>query len=170
MPAFLGHLGLGLAAARIRSVSKPWLAVAAAAPLVLFPVLTWIPLKSVVFGFESLEGQVLVRPIAAAGFALVILAGASPGGIRRILELSPLRWLGDISYSLYLAHIPVQIAMDVWVDATANPWAWCVLATLASLAAGTGLYYAVERPAERWRHQRKLRDRIKAQAAPAAGS
>jgi peptidoglycan/LPS O-acetylase OafA/YrhL len=165
MPAFLAHFGLGLAACRLRSVAHPWPAAVAAVPLILVPVLVWIPAGSVIFGFESLAGQVLVRPLAASGFALLILAAASPGGLRRLLGTGPLRWLGDISYSLYLAHIPVHFAIDRWLDAGVDPWRFAAFAGVASIAAGAALYYAVERPAERWRHQRKLRTRTAA-AAP----
>jgi peptidoglycan/LPS O-acetylase OafA/YrhL len=166
MPAFLAHFGLGLAACRLRTLVNPWPAAVAALPLILAPVLLWIPAGSVIFGFESLAGQVLVRPIVASGFALLILAAATPGRLRNLLGTGPLRWLGDISYSLYLAHIPVHFMIDKWLDAGVDPWRFSAFAGVASILAGAALYYAVERPAERWRHQRKLRTRT----APAAAA
>jgi peptidoglycan/LPS O-acetylase OafA/YrhL len=165
MPAYLGHFGVGLAACRLRTVARPWLAAAVAVPIVVVPTILWIGWDSVVFGFDSLVGQAVVRPIGAAGFGLLILAAATPGGFQRSLGVAPLRWLGDISYSLYLAHIPAQFLVAHAVGVAAHPAAFAWWGFAASMAAGVALHYAVERPAERWRHQRKLRSRAQAQAA-----
>jgi peptidoglycan/LPS O-acetylase OafA/YrhL len=170
MPSFLAHFGLGLAACRLRTVHWPGLAALAAVPLVLVPTWLWIGRDSIVFGFDSLPGQVLVRPIAAAGFALLLLAAATPGAVQRVLAVRPLRWLGDMSYSLYLVHIPVQFMVDTAVDGAHHATAFTLWGLAASLAAGAALYLAVEQPAERLRHQRKLRARVAAQAAAAPGS
>lgn len=157
LPSFLAHFGLGLAAARLRTVPHPTLAAIIGLPLVLVPALLWIPATSVAFGFESLAGQLLVRPIAAAGFTLWILAAASAGWLRTALAWGPLLRLGDMSYSLYLIHIPVQIVVDHAVDGLNNPGLFALLAVPASLVCGAVLYYAVERPAQQWRHRRKRR-------------
>jgi peptidoglycan/LPS O-acetylase OafA/YrhL len=54
-----------------------------------------------------------VRPVQAVfvafGSALVIAASLSPGAIERTLLLTPLRFLGRISYSLYLVHVPLLL-------------------------------------------------------------
>lgn len=54
-----------------------------------------------------------VRPlqaiVVAFGSALVIAASLSPGAIERTLLLTPLRFLGRISYSLYLVHVPLLL-------------------------------------------------------------
>lgn len=168
LPAFLAHFGLGLAAARFRAVARPALVALAGMALVLAPTLLWITPGSVVFGFDDLQAQVLVRPIAAAGFALVILAAATQGALQAALSLAPLRWLGDVSYSLYLVHIAAQWVVEQAVGLQPT-WVYVVLGTAASVAAGAALHYGVERPAERWRHQRKLRQRVAAQAAAASG-
>jgi peptidoglycan/LPS O-acetylase OafA/YrhL len=54
-------------------------------------------------------GYVALWPTLAA--AMVLLAGAtdSPAGADRFLSSRPLRYIGDISYSLYLWHWPVLI-------------------------------------------------------------
>lgn len=46
----------------------------------------------------------------AIGSSLIILAGILPGGIRRTLQRPWLRWLGRISYSLYLTHLLVLLS------------------------------------------------------------
>ena len=46
----------------------------------------------------------------ALGSALVIAVALSPGAIERALLLRPLVFLGQISYSLYLVHVPLLLA------------------------------------------------------------
>jgi peptidoglycan/LPS O-acetylase OafA/YrhL len=167
MPAFLAHFGLGLAACRLRTIARPALAALVGLPLLVVPAVLWVPDGSVAFGFETFPGQVAMRLVAACGATLLVLAAASAGLAQRLLGVAPLRWLGDISYSLYLAHIPVQLAMTLAVDPAGHPWAWCAAAVAASLASGAALHYGVERPFEARRHQRKLRERLAARPAGA---
>jgi peptidoglycan/LPS O-acetylase OafA/YrhL len=157
LPAFMAHFGVGLAAARLRTVSSPFLASLAGVLLVGLPVALWIPQGSIGFGFESLAGQVLVRPLAAAGFALLVLAAGTPGRVRRALEVAPLKTLGDISYSLYLVHLPAQLVVRWAVGLPAHPTAFVLLGLAASLVYGAMLYGLVERPAELWRRRRRAR-------------
>jgi peptidoglycan/LPS O-acetylase OafA/YrhL len=170
LPAFLGHFALGLAACRVRRLARPGLAALAAVPLIVLPPALLVPADSLSFGYESLAGQVFLRPLMAVGFALLILAGATPGWFERSLGWAPLRGLGAISYSLYLVHILAILAVDRFLG-LGDRWLFLLACVAASLAAGTAFYAAVEAPAERWRHRRKLRQRTSAAARtpPAAG-
>ncbi len=47
--------------------------------------------------------------LPALGTAAVILAGARPGSVGRVLETPVLRFLGLISFSLYLVHWPILV-------------------------------------------------------------
>jgi peptidoglycan/LPS O-acetylase OafA/YrhL len=66
----------------------------------------------------------------------------------------PLRWLGAISYSLYLMHPLVGGRVMAWAARSPQgpiaTTAWLAAAVVASLAAAWGLYWIVERPAQRW--------------------
>lgn len=165
LPAFLGHFALGLAACRLRFLDRPVgsgvrrLTFAAGVALVAVPAALWIPQGSIYFSTISLAADMLVRPLAACGFTLMVLATASGGWVAKALAWRPLQWLGSISYSLYLVHIPVQIVLMQSIDAVADPWVWALSATTGSLVAGWLLYLAVEAPAETWRRRRKLRQR-----------
>jgi peptidoglycan/LPS O-acetylase OafA/YrhL len=174
-PAFLGHFALGLAAARVGRITAPIGSgvrrglFLAGLPLVFAPVLLWIPEGSLGYGFEDLRGQVLVRTLCACGFALIVLATAAGGGVARVLAWAPLAWLGAISYSLYLVHVPMQSLAEELFDPVRQRWAFVATGALLSLLGGWALYAAVEAPAERWRRRRKrARERRRAGRPDAA--
>ena len=86
----------------------------------------------------------------AVGGVLVIVGGLrAPDGVAgRVLALGPLRWVGLISYSLYLWHWPVIVLMTP----TTTGWSgWpLLLARLGSMVAlSCASYYLIERPLRR---------------------
>lgn len=78
---------------------------------------------------------------------VVALAGGS-GLAVRLLAAPPLRWLGTISYALYLVHLPL---IDAWTGgwAMTHPVAAAALAVAALLAAAWLAHVAVEVPGRR---------------------
>ena len=84
----------------------------------------------------------------AAGCALVLVAAAASAGgglLRPVLEASPLEWLGRISYSVYLWHVPI-IAEVVRAEPEISTFAKAAIAIPASLVVGWLSYVVVERP------------------------
>lgn len=47
-----------------------------------------------------------------AGAALIIIASISVGVPRKLLTTVPVQWLGRVSYSLYLVHVPVLLVAE----------------------------------------------------------
>jgi len=88
------------------------------------------------------------------GAAAVLAAGLSTpsGGAGRLLGVAPLRWVGDISYSLYLWHWPVLVlgAGDGARAGAQTPARTAILVVIALLAA-VASYHLVEQP---FRHGR----------------
>jgi peptidoglycan/LPS O-acetylase OafA/YrhL len=87
---------------------------------------------------------------------LLLRVGHSiPGqGIAKILSTTPLRYIGDISYSLYLWHfvwlmLPKQISA---IEISANTLALSIAGTFACAAAS---YHWLENPI---RHSKKLQN------------
>jgi peptidoglycan/LPS O-acetylase OafA/YrhL len=90
--------------------------------------------------------------VVAGLLAAVVIAGvAQPdaGGFGRLLSVRPLRWIGGISYGIYLWHWPVYVLMT---DVTTGLDGLELLAARvgATLAAATTSFYLVERPVRRF--------------------
>lgn len=86
--------------------------------------------------------------VPTIGTGLVIWAGSyHRGGIARLLGVPPLRFVGDISYSLYLWHWPVLI-LGTGVFGFATSTKILILAASVLLAAAT--FYGIERRATRF--------------------
>ena len=95
---------------------------------------TWPPLAAVV-------------PFAAT---VAILAGQRENSL---FATAPFGWLGAISYTLYMGHIPVLATAQALLGARIDANAWAKLAILVvSVAAAAVLTLAVERPANRLGH------------------
>jgi len=89
-----------------------------------------------------------------AGLALVIAALAGSSLRARALTVAPVRWLGTLSYAMYLTHYLVLIALretghwpDTLVPALLSVLGWTVPIALAS-------WVLVERPAIAWARRR----------------
>ena len=80
-----------------------------------------------------------------------------------------LTWLGEVSYSTYLAHFLLFILYKLaFVDASLQ-LGWAGLAGFLALvlAASAGLYYGLEKPAQRWLNRRPPRWALPAAPLPA---
>ena len=105
-------------------------------------------------GFVVLYGAVWARyrtqPTCWEGMlAALLVAGtvvrpnAVPG---RVLELSPLRWVGRISYSLYLANNVFVPFRSIGIPMTLGLLQRAPFNVVAVLGSSIALYYLVERP------------------------
>lgn len=84
--------------------------------------------------------------LVAAASALVVMAAATgPGSAATVGGWGPLRWVGEISYSLYLWHLPVFIWTVMLLGDDAPLPAKAALAVPASVLAGWLSYRYVER-------------------------
>lgn len=86
---------------------------------------------------------------AVAMAACVLMVSAiAPGRIREWMHARPLQYLGQVSFSLYLVHIPVLKTCFALMP-QAPAW-WVVLVSLPCVALATHVFHiAVEQPAQR---------------------
>jgi peptidoglycan/LPS O-acetylase OafA/YrhL len=157
---FLGSIGY-LALERLDA--RGWGRAAGWAALGVFTVFCVV---ASFIGFHEWIGSVPL-PNALAIFPLVILASLRVPPLAWFLSLRPLTFLGDLSYAVYLIHVPLQMIFLAVMRArkvtipTESPWLLVGFAVVL-LVAATITHYAFERPARRW-----LRRHLEATPAPA---
>lgn len=95
-------------------------------------------------------------------FASIILVAANNNGkLKTILNIAPLTWLGNISYSLYMVHMPIVFSFLVAkminpapADTGPIPFstAWMIAFILMALSIllATITYYFIEKPMRGW--------------------
>ncbi|QCU77542.1 acyltransferase [Citricoccus sp. SGAir0253] len=147
--ARMHELGLGVLVALLsaRLARTPhWLAA----------ILGWTGLAAVL-GAGAFFGSSTPFPGIAAlvptlGAAAIIVSGLSSSratGVGSLLSLRPLRWVGDLSFSLYLWHWPLLVVAEFLLDGL-TPASGLAVAGLSFLPAWLSYRY-IERPAQRWR-------------------
>ncbi|KAB1644165.1 acyltransferase family protein [Gulosibacter chungangensis] len=92
----------------------------------------------------------MLPTLGAAAVIVGGMAGRASTGIGYWLSLGPMRWVGDLSYSLYLWHWPLIVLATFWLGGELNPWAGLVVVTISFLPAWLS-YHFVETPFRNWR-------------------
>ncbi len=146
---FFGSYALGLAAA---SVAHAFQQGRAGRAWLLFAAMALLAAAALTFDFR---GRIA---LAAAVAVLLVLLAVRPVGARgqAALRQSWLVWLGRISYSVFLVHFQVCLAVNAvvsrfWPTDVATNAAGLLVAVGLSVAAGGCLYRWVESPDARWR-------------------
>lgn len=99
----------------------------------------------------------LSDPILVLSLSLLVIAAAN--GMRVFLS-RPVRWLGKVSYSLYLVHVPLLLLVTRLCYARLPFWGIWLLTIALSLAVSALLYSFVEFPLQQY--GRRLAARIDA--------
>ncbi|HEY7176999.1 MAG TPA: acyltransferase [Micromonosporaceae bacterium] len=104
----IGVLAAGIVSASDRTRSRPWAwyaAIAAAPAIALMAMKGWTWSDNNLFWVDLAWGP-------AIGCFLAAVATRRPRPVVRVLDTRPLRSLGSVSYSLYLTHAPIVIAVS----------------------------------------------------------
>ncbi len=95
----------------------------------------------------TLPGRVFTQ-LAVFGAAGLVLAAVGVPFLRRALESRPSQWLGRVSFSLYLVHVPILASLgfllgdDKW-------WLVALITIPLALLIAWGFHLALERPSHR---------------------
>ena len=95
----------------------------------------------VVFGLLRIGTDLAV--IAASATIIVIVRQASL--LRQFLRTSMLEWLGKVSFSLYLVHVPLMAALHHLLHTTLPPTALFLLSIFSALPTAWLFYVLIER-------------------------
>jgi peptidoglycan/LPS O-acetylase OafA/YrhL len=149
----IGVLAAGIATAAERIRSLPWGAFALAAAV---PVVALISVMGATWTDEHLFWVDLAWA-PAIGCFLAAVAMRRPRALVALLDVRPLRRLGSFSYSLYLTHAPIVIAVSYGLVlghvATGTPTFLVLTAVLVPLTVGFARVFAAafELPFQRHR-------------------
>ncbi len=117
-------------------------------------VLAAIPVAAPDWFDWQAPSMILIVPLASVASAALVLAlvtRAVPRPIRRLLELAPLRWIGERCYSIYLWHYVVGVALIAGgEEAGWQGWALFGRQVLFTAIAAMSSYSFIERPARQW--------------------
>ncbi|HEV7266598.1 MAG TPA: acyltransferase [Falsiroseomonas sp.] len=94
-------------------------------------------------------GALVSDMVAGTGAALLLALVLASARVQRVLLVRPLPWLGAISYSFYLVHVPVLLTLVHLAPPPVPAWLPAVAAPLLAIPLAWLLYRTVERPAMR---------------------
>jgi peptidoglycan/LPS O-acetylase OafA/YrhL len=138
-----------LALGALVAISTRWLL---QIPKALGSVMTWVGLAAIAFAaidftsHTAYPGALVAVPVVGA--SLIIAGGASTPrwGAESLLGLAPFRWLGKLSYSIYLWHWPILILAADDAGQASLPFHRNVVWLVVALAAAAVTFYVVENP------------------------
>ena len=127
-----------LASERARSLAK-----ALSVPVFAGLILAFATVQAA--GSFYLQGGATAFAFAAAtGLWIIEILPRAPAG--SLLSLGPLRWIGRISYGLYLWHFPIVVWLGGTQRLTLGPRSRQVLEVVATFAIATASFYLLEWP------------------------
>jgi peptidoglycan/LPS O-acetylase OafA/YrhL len=123
-------------------------------PPVVAAVLGWVGLVLVFVAATTFStttqypGWIAIVPVGGAALIIVGGVAARVGGPELLLGTRPMRWVGKLSFSIYLWHWPILTIAEQ--DATTPLSVWARLGLVAaSVGAAAATYYLLENPVRR---------------------
>jgi peptidoglycan/LPS O-acetylase OafA/YrhL len=149
LPAMAQYFAIGMLAAVLahgRSPGRRMTGALFAGGALLVIGDAWWAADEATRGSHSAVLHVLRDAPAAAGFACILAAAAGAAHPPRVLAARPVAWLGQISYGIYLWHVPLLLFLRAHgLLPLSAAGALVVVAPLATAVAAVS-WYAVEKP------------------------
>ncbi|QDY89043.1 acyltransferase [Arthrobacter sp. UKPF54-2] len=142
LPIFAIGAILGAEREGIRRLTRSW------------PRLVWLPITAAGLFLANAEWVSRAQPIAGVealitvGATLIVLVFLLCGSAKRLGDTAVAQWLGRVSFSLYLVHLPIILAGVTLLRNVSLPLPLAVSAA-AALVVAELFYRYVERPAHR---------------------
>lgn len=96
-----------------------------------------------------LPGSASPAALVAVGACLAVVAALSVGELGGFLESAPMQWTGKRSYSLYLVHEPIVVALAFALGGRPSPVLFVLIVIPLALGAAALFFRCVEYPAHR---------------------
>lgn len=96
-----------------------------------------------------LPGSESPAALVAAGACLAVVAALSIGEFGGVLESAPMQWTGKRSYSLYLVHEPIVVALAFALGGRPAPVLFALIVIPLALSAAAVFFRCVEYPSHR---------------------
>lgn len=109
---------------------------------------TW-PMKWLIATGHIGSGQAtayLTRILMLIGVGILMTSALGSESVAGALSRRPVQWLGQRSYSLYLIHAPIILALAYTFKMTGAPLWFCAMAVAACLLASEVFFRAFEKP------------------------
>lgn len=142
LPIFAIGAILGVERDRIRELTDSW------------PRLVWLPLTAAGLFLANAEWISPAKPVKGVealitvGATLLVLVFLLTASAKKLGDTAAAQWLGRISFSLYLVHLPIILACVTLMRGVSLPLALAVAVVLC-FAAAELFYRYVEQPAQR---------------------
>jgi peptidoglycan/LPS O-acetylase OafA/YrhL len=109
--------------------------------------ITWLVLGLILYTYSDFLGNpLLIDWVTTLGVSILLIISISSNTLSKFLLQKPFTYLGKISYSLYLYHLPILLSLlnlfsDKW-----PVWLVIVLAIVATLVFSSFAWYVIEHP------------------------
>ena len=144
---YLGMFIVGATLARHRARWQRWLAKGNRTMFVLAASLTLYFLSRSVMSITSgAIGQYIFDWCVVAGASGIVCTAIASSGFTRVLAKGPVVFLGAISYSLYLTHTVVLLAVIHLMPDSGSAWRAILTAALLVIPVAAITHFVVERP------------------------
>ncbi|MET3812313.1 acyltransferase [Arthrobacter sp. UYEF3] len=142
LPIFAIGAIIGVERDRIRELTRSW------------PRLVWLPVAAAGLVLANAEWFSRDRPVlgvealVTVGATLIVLVFLLCGSAKKLGDTAAAQWLGRVSFSLYLVHLPIILAGVTLLRSVSLPLALAV-SVAASFVAAALFHRYVERPSQR---------------------
>ena len=144
---YLGMFIVGATLARHRASWQRWLSKGNRATVVLAASLTLYFLsRSVMSITTGVVGQYIFDWCVVAGAAGIVCTAIASRRFTRVLARRPIVFLGTISYSLYLTHTVVLLAVIHLMPASGSAWQAITMAAVLVIPVAAVTHFVIERP------------------------